>query len=158
VGVVEPLVAPAKLLVEPLTPLAEVVSHRTGLAAAFVEAAVEPRTEVAVCPPAVLGALDTLAAITVDSVVAPAPSRLMVIGIVTDSPIRAVGIVPTVIDEIVAALAAGTAITDNVPKPKAETATSAMRLRVVFVDICFLSLVVEKTFFSTAGKERLFAS
>jgi hypothetical protein len=26
------------------------------------------------------------------------------------------------------------------PKPKAETATSAMRLRVVFVDICFLSI------------------
>jgi len=44
------------------------------------------------------------------------------------------------------------------PKPNAETATSAMRLSVVFVDIDFLSLVVKKTFFSTAGKERLFAS
>jgi hypothetical protein len=31
--------------------------------------------------------------------------------------------------------------TDINPNPKAETATSAMRLRVVFVDICFLSLV-----------------
>jgi hypothetical protein len=95
---------------------------------------------------------------TVDSVVAPAPSRLIVTGIVTDSPTRAVGIVPTVIDEMLAALAAGTAITESVPKPKAETATSAMRLRVVFVDICFLSLVVKKTFSFTAGKERLFAS
>jgi hypothetical protein len=33
--------------------------------------------------------------------------------------------------------------TDINPKPKAETATSAMRLRVVFVDICFLSLKVD---------------
>ena len=32
------------------------------------------------------------------------------------------------------------------PKPKAETATSAMRLRVVFVDICFLSIVDPRAF------------
>jgi hypothetical protein len=31
-------------------------------------------------------------------------------------------------------------ITDNIPRPKAATATSAMRLKVVFVDICFLSI------------------
>jgi hypothetical protein len=43
--------------------------------------------------------------------------------------------------------------TVNMPNPNAETATSAMRLRVVFVDICFLSLVVKKTFFFTAGKD-----
>jgi hypothetical protein len=30
--------------------------------------------------------------------------------------------------------------TDNIPRPKAATATSAMRLIVVFVDICFLSI------------------
>jgi hypothetical protein len=42
-------------------------------------------------------------------------------------------------DAVGAALAGETA--ENSPKPKAETATSAMRLRVVFVDICFLSLV-----------------
>jgi hypothetical protein len=30
--------------------------------------------------------------------------------------------------------------TDNIPKPKAATATSATRLKVVFVDICFLSI------------------
>jgi hypothetical protein len=29
---------------------------------------------------------------------------------------------------------------ESVPKPKAATATSAMRLKVVFVDICFLSI------------------
>jgi hypothetical protein len=37
-----------------------------------------------------------------------------------------------------AAFAAGTKV--KVPKPKAATATSAMRLKVVFVDICFLSI------------------
>jgi hypothetical protein len=30
--------------------------------------------------------------------------------------------------------------TESIPKPKAATATSAMRLKVVFVDICFLSI------------------
>jgi hypothetical protein len=30
--------------------------------------------------------------------------------------------------------------TDRTPRPKAATATSAMRLKVVFVDICFLSI------------------
>jgi hypothetical protein len=39
------------------------------------------------------------------------------------------------------------------PNPNVETATSAMRLRVVFVDICFLSLVVKKTLLFTAGKD-----
>jgi hypothetical protein len=44
------------------------------------------------------------------------------------------------------------------PNPNAETATSATRLSVVFVDIDFLSLVVKKTFSSTAGKELFLAS
>jgi hypothetical protein len=30
--------------------------------------------------------------------------------------------------------------TDSIPNPNAATATSAMRLKVVFVDICFLSI------------------
>jgi len=65
----------------------------------------------------------------------------------------------TVIEEVLrvkeplAALAIGAVTTDIRPKPNAETATSAMRLSVVFVDIDFLSLVVKKTFSSTAGKE-----
>ena len=29
---------------------------------------------------------------------------------------------------------------ETIPKPNAATATSAMRLKVVFVDICFLSI------------------
>ena len=45
--------------------------------------------------------------------------------------------------------------TDRNPKPNAETTTSAKRLKLVFFDIVFLSLVVTKTFFVTAGKEFL---
>jgi hypothetical protein len=40
--------------------------------------------------------------------------------------------------EVVASAIAGE--TDKTPKPNADTATSAMRLRSVFVDICFLSI------------------
>jgi len=39
-----------------------------------------------------------------------------------------------------AAGAATDGATEIIPKPKAATATSAMRLRSVFVDICFLSI------------------
>jgi hypothetical protein len=75
------------------------------------------------------------------------------------TPARAGAGVPAEIAVMFSFAAALAGATDVInPKPKAETATSAMRLRVVFVDICFLSLVVEKTFSSTAGKERLFAS
>jgi hypothetical protein len=44
--------------------------------------------------------------------------------------------------------------TDNIPKPKAETATSAMRLRVVFVDICFLSIKVDPRAFPESAWRR----
>jgi hypothetical protein len=40
---------------------------------------------------------------------------------------------------VVAAALAGLT-EDTTPRPKAATATSAMRLKVVFVDICFLSI------------------
>jgi len=35
--------------------------------------------------------------------------------------------------------------TERTPRPNAATATSAMRLKVVFVDILFLSVVVKRT-------------
>ena len=38
------------------------------------------------------------------------------------------------------------------PIPKAATATSAMRLKFVFVDICFLSLVVTRNFLVAASR------
>jgi len=40
--------------------------------------------------------------------------------------------------------------TDITPKPKAATVTSAIRLKVVFVDICFLSIVDLRTIRSSA--------
>ena len=40
--------------------------------------------------------------------------------------------------------------TDITPKPNAATVTSAMRLKVVFVDICFLSIVELRTIRSSA--------
>jgi hypothetical protein len=46
---------------------------------------------------------------------------------------------------------------ERTPSPSVATTTSAIRLKVIF-DICFLSFVVKKTFFFTAGKENLFAS
>ena len=40
--------------------------------------------------------------------------------------------------------------TERTPRPNAATATSAMRLNVVFVDICFLSIVELRTIRSSA--------
>jgi hypothetical protein len=52
-------------------------------------------------------------------------------------------LVPAIVAVISAALE-GTA--DIKPKPNADTATSAMRLRSVFVDICFLSISQDQEF------------
>jgi len=127
----------------------------------FVQTApaeVKPRFEVPwKAEPA--GALVTRTIMEKVSLPAAVYGALTVTGTVVATPTCAPpGTVPTVIAVgiIVAALAGAT--DDKSPKPIAETATSAMRLRVVFVDICFLSLVVKKTFSFTAGKEKLFAS
>jgi hypothetical protein len=92
----------------------------------------------------VLGADEILAATIAVSPAVPAADRLIVIGIVTDSPTRAVGIVPTVMLDTVAALADATPV--RTPNPNAATVTSAMRLKVVFVDICFLSISQDQEF------------
>jgi hypothetical protein len=44
------------------------------------------------------------------------------------------------------------------PIPNATTTASEIRLKVVFVDIYFLSLVVQETFSYTADKEKIFVS
>jgi hypothetical protein len=72
-----------------------------------------------------------------------------VTGIVTATP--ALAFVTLVAEiavgvEIPNALAEGVTTIESIPKPNAETATSAMRLRVVFVDICFLSIVDSRAF------------
>jgi len=52
------------------------------------------------------------------------------------------------IEEVAAAFAGVTV--PNSPSPKAETTTSARRLKFVFVDICFLSLVDPEDFSRSA--------
>jgi hypothetical protein len=106
-------------------------------------------TDVAVFPAAVLGAAETFAAITTVSSEAVAAARLTVTGTITVSPALADGTVPITTEEMVLPVpaAAFAGATDDIrPKPNAETATSAMRLRVVFVDICFLSIVDSRAF------------
>jgi hypothetical protein len=51
---------------------------------------------------------------------------------------------------VAAVMAAVDGTIDSVPNPTAATATSAMRLKVVFVDICFLSIVDLENFPSPA--------
>jgi hypothetical protein len=58
------------------------------------------------------------------------------------------------IDEFDAALADGNARVERIPPASATTAVRAIRFsRDVFVDIDFLSLVVDETFPPTAGKD-----
>jgi hypothetical protein len=60
-----------------------------------------------------------------------------VTGIVEVIPGVNAGTVPT---EMALGTTACDGATETIPRPKAATATSAMRLKVVFVDICFLSI------------------
>jgi hypothetical protein len=58
------------------------------------------------------------------------------------------GVVPVAaeIDNVSDCCTADDGTTERRPKPKAATATSATRLKVVFVDICFLSISQEQEF------------
>jgi hypothetical protein len=72
---------------------------------------------------------------------------VMLTGILIVEPTADDGIVPTVTAVGVIAPAALAGATDvTTPRPKAATATSAMRLKVVFVDICFLSISRDQEF------------
>jgi hypothetical protein len=73
-------------------------------------------------------------------------SEIPVIATVVDTAtavVAADAVAPSVIAS--AELAACEGATDITPKPNAATVTSAMRLKVVFVDICFLSIVDSRT-------------
>jgi hypothetical protein len=65
--------------------------------------------------------------------------------VVAGAPTAVIDEKSTVIDAA-AADADGAVITESPPKPKAATATSATRLKVVFVDICFLSISRSREF------------
>jgi len=72
----------------------------------------------------------------------------MTIGVVENVPERYVPTVPTAMllasSSFPAALAGATEV--NTPKPNVATTTSATRLKVVFVDICFLSISQDQEF------------
>jgi hypothetical protein len=55
------------------------------------------------------------------------------------------------VDAVCAALACGAEMTEKPPSAKADAATSAMRLKLVFVDIVFLSRKVAGKNFSPAA-------
>jgi len=108
-----------------------------GVPVSWIPDAYEPDVrEVANADPA--GAEITRADTVTVSVEAKVPVRVTVLLVAI--PTRAALEVPTVSDVtgLRAALAGATEV--RTPKPKAATATSAMRLKVVFVDICFLSI------------------
>jgi hypothetical protein len=88
----------------------------------------------------VAGAVSVFAAIFVVSEFPAAAAAIENVIVAFDvAPTRDGEIAPTVIELAVRAVAfAGTV--ETMPRPKAATATSAMRLKVVFVDICFLSI------------------
>jgi hypothetical protein len=77
----------------------------------------------------------------------------------TVAPTTTVAAAPTdtvwvTLETVGTVVAAEAGATDSRPSPSPETATSAMRLRVVFVDIYFLSEKVEaKNFLASAGAE-----
>jgi hypothetical protein len=61
-------------------------------------------------------------------------------------------VAPAVVVNVTAETAADDGIAERTPKPNAATATSAMRLKFVVVDICFLSLVVTRNFLVAASR------
>jgi hypothetical protein len=95
-----------------------------------------------------------VAAESPSAVFAAALTRNVVDTAVPSSVYKTVSVV-VIVTEGNAAADAGT--TDIRPKPNADTATSAMRLRSVFVDICFLSLVDPRTIRSSAWEISAFS-
>jgi len=76
---------------------------------------------------------------------------------VAESNVFAVAVAELNVNELVILTACAVGV-DNKPKPKAAITPSDMRLKNVFVDIYFLSIVVTGTFPITAGEEKFFTS
>jgi hypothetical protein len=73
-------------------------------------------------------------------------ANLKVTGILADTPTREAAGVPAETEVTVATSALAGATDVSKPKPREATATSATRLKVVFVDICFLSFSRDREF------------
>jgi hypothetical protein len=101
----------------------------------------EPITDAALALPPEVGAAVICTVTVVVSVIAAVDGKVTVIGMMLTAPVLndvAAPIVIAVATRPLAAVAGATEV--KTPKPKAATATSATRLKVVFVDICFLSI------------------
>jgi hypothetical protein len=90
------------------------------------------------------GADVTRATTVIESEVVVPAGSVNVTGIFEAVPDANAGSVPKVIEDGAAAEAGATEL--KTPNPKAATVTSAMRLKVVFVDICFLSISRSREF------------
>jgi hypothetical protein len=108
------------------------------------------RADAAFADPPIIGADVISALIVMVSEAAAVEGRYTFTGTYAATPTRADGIDPitTDVDATPAALT-GVAV-DKTPSPNADTATSAMRLIVVFVDIDFLSVVELRPFPNSA--------
>jgi hypothetical protein len=102
----------------------------------------------------------TKVAVNVAVVAAVSPAAIAAVkGTTTSVPTVGMAGVTVPRVSVYSATAAFAGTTDNRPKPNADTATSAMRLIDVFVDICFLSKKVEIEDFSrSAGRLRTHSS
>jgi hypothetical protein len=98
--------------------------------------------------------LDTEAVIARESAAAAAKNDTVAVTAVVDSLTTAVK--PVVPETVSASLetTADEGVLDKKPRPIATTTPSARRLKLVFVDIFFLSKVVLETFSNTADKDR----
>jgi hypothetical protein len=93
-----------------------------------------------------------------ESVLALAKNVRVAVTAVVDSFTTAVS--PVVPDSVKTSsdTTAADGVLDIMPNPRATTTPSAIRLKLVFLDMYFLSEVVLETFSNTAGKEFLFTS
>jgi len=116
------------------------------VAALDVRAAIDPPPDAAAEIAAdAAGADVTRATKVMESVATVVPAgNANVTGILDITPALKAGTVPKVM--LVGATAFAGTTADIVPKPNTATTTSAMRLKVVFVDIYFLSLVDSRAF------------
>jgi hypothetical protein len=96
---------------------------------------------------AVVEAAGNVARATVEVAVSPeaTPKNPAVVRVVEAFSPKATVVVAAESVKVGLRTAALEGATDITPKPNAATVTSAMRLKVVFVDICFLSIVDSRT-------------
>jgi len=88
----------------------------------------------------------TKVAVNVATVIASDSATAALNGITTGVPTAGIVGVEVALVRVYAAASALDGAAESIPKPNAATATSAMRLKVVFVDICFLSISRSREF------------